>query len=47
MPQAQRVADRVGVMLDGSIIEQGPAERVFEAPRDERAREFIAGELVY
>ena len=47
MPQARRVADRVGVMLDGRIIEQGPAERVFESPRDERAREFISGELVY
>lgn len=47
MPQAQRVADRVGVMLDGRIIEQGPTERVFEDPRDERARGFISGELVY
>jgi tungstate transport system ATP-binding protein len=47
MSQAERIADRVGVMLDGSIIEQGPTEQVFENPREERARAFIAGELVY
>jgi len=47
MNQAQRVADRVAVLLDDSVIESGPADRVFEDPRDERARKFIDGELVY
>jgi tungstate transport system ATP-binding protein len=47
MNQAQRVADRVAVLLDDSVIESGPADRVFENPRDERARKFIDGELVY
>ncbi|CQH59733.1 ABC-type transport system ATP-binding protein (probable substrate tungstate) [Halobacterium hubeiense] len=47
MNQARRVADRVAVLLDDSIIEAGPADRVFETPRDERARQFIDGELVY
>jgi tungstate transport system ATP-binding protein len=47
MHQAQRISDRVGVLLDGSVIEAGPAESVFEAPADERAKKFISGELVY
>jgi tungstate transport system ATP-binding protein len=47
MHQAQRVADRVAVLLDDSVIEMGPADRVFEAPHDERAKKFIEGELVY
>jgi tungstate transport system ATP-binding protein len=34
-------------MLEGTLIERGPAERVFEDPRDERARAFVDGELVY
>jgi tungstate transport system ATP-binding protein len=47
MNQAERVADRVAVMLGGELIEVGPTERVFENPHDERARKFIDGELVY
>ncbi|PSP75023.1 phosphate ABC transporter ATP-binding protein [Halobacteriales archaeon QS_3_64_16] len=47
MQQARRIADRTAVLLDGTCIECGRTERVFENPRDERARKFIAGELVY
>ncbi len=47
MHQAERIADRVAVMLDGRLIEFGPAERVFTTPEDPRARKFIEGELVY
>lgn len=47
MHQAERVADRVAVMLEGSVIEFGPTERVFTDPDDARARQFIHGELVY
>ena len=47
MHQAERVADRVAVMLEGRLIEVGPAERVFTDPDDPRARKFIDGELVY
>lgn len=47
MNQAERVADRVAVMLEGKLIEVGPTERVFSNPDDPRARKFIDGELVY
>lgn len=47
MQQAQRIADRTAVLLDGTCIERGPTDRVFEDPRDDRAAKFVAGELVY
>lgn len=47
MHQAERIADRVAVMLNGRLIEVGPTERVFTDPDDPRARKFIDGELVY
>lgn len=47
MHQAERIADRVGVMIDGTIIEYGPTDRIFNDPHDDRVRQFIEGELVY
>ena len=47
MHQAERVADRVAVVLDGRVTEAGPTDRVFENPNDPRTRRFIDGELVY
>ena len=47
MNQAERVADRVAVMLQGRLIEVGPTDRVFTDPDDRRVQKFIDGELVY
>lgn len=47
MQQARRIADRTAVLLEGTCIERGRTERVFDEPRDERAAKFVAGELVY
>ncbi|MFA9427833.1 amino acid ABC transporter ATP-binding protein [Natronorubrum sp. A-ect3] len=47
MHQAERVADRVAVLLENDIIEIGPTEQIFENPTDERTRKFIEGELIY
>ncbi|WP_458206674.1 amino acid ABC transporter ATP-binding protein [Haladaptatus sp. NG-SE-30] len=47
MHQAERISDRVAVLLDGTIIETGPPEQVFETPEDDRTRKFVAGELMY
>jgi tungstate transport system ATP-binding protein len=47
MHQAERIADRVGVLLGGGLTEIGPTETIFEQPADERTRQFISGELVY
>ncbi|TYT61135.1 amino acid ABC transporter ATP-binding protein [Natrialba swarupiae] len=47
MHQAERIADRVAVLLENDVIEIGSPETVFENPADERTRKFIDGELVY
>lgn len=47
MHQAERIADRVAVLLGTNIIEVGRTETVFENPSDDRARKFIEGELIY
>jgi tungstate transport system ATP-binding protein len=47
MHQAERIADRVGVLLDRRLAEIGPTNAVFESPEDERTAKFIDGELVY
>ena len=45
--QARRVADRVGLLLSGQVVEVAEAESFFEAPRDPRAAAFVRGEIVY
>jgi tungstate transport system ATP-binding protein len=47
MHQAERVADRVAVLLGDGISEVGATETIFEHPTDERTEKFISGELVY
>jgi tungstate transport system ATP-binding protein len=47
MHQAERIADRVAVLLGDGFTEVGPTETVFASPTDERTRRFIDGELVY
>jgi glutamate/aspartate transport system ATP-binding protein len=39
---ARRVADRVVFMDEGRIVEDSPAGAFFDAPRSDRAREFLA-----
>lgn len=47
MHQAERISDRVGVILGGRLVELGPADRVFESPSDPRTKAFVDGELMY
>jgi tungstate transport system ATP-binding protein len=45
--QARRLAHRVGLLLDGELIEVADAETFFEAPGDPRTAAFARGEMVY
>ncbi|SDR02198.1 amino acid ABC transporter ATP-binding protein [Natronobacterium texcoconense] len=47
MHQAERIADRVAVLLGTDVIEVGETEQMFDDPADERTRKFIDGELIY
>ncbi|MBX6349929.1 MAG: amino acid ABC transporter ATP-binding protein [Clostridia bacterium] len=39
---AREVADRVALLFDGRIVEQGPPDEVFRRPRHPRAQAFLA-----
>ena len=48
LSQARRIADYLLVVMPdednvGRVIEYGPAEEVFNNPRDERTREYVSG----
>jgi len=43
MQQAFRIADHVGFMYLGELVEYGAADRVFGAPREQRTREYVSG----
>lgn len=45
--QAKRLATRVGLLLNGHLVEIGPTAEFFEAPRDPRTTAFVRGEMVY
>jgi phosphate transport system ATP-binding protein len=43
--QARRLADHVIFMWLGELVEAGPAAQVFNSPRDERTRAYLAGDI--
>lgn len=43
---AREVSDRVVFIADGYIVEQGPPERLFTAPQEERTKKFLEKVLV-
>ena len=45
--QAQRLATRVALLLDGELVETAPAPGFFQSPADARTAAFVSGELVY
>lgn len=45
--QARRLAHRVGLLLDGQIVEIAASESFFATPRDPRTAAFAKGEMVY
>ena len=43
LQQARRIADRVGFMYLGELVEYGTAKQIFAAPRAQRTRDYVAG----
>jgi phosphate transport system ATP-binding protein len=43
LQQAYRIADYVAFMYLGELVEYGPADQVFGAPRQDRTREYVSG----
>lgn len=42
MSFARDIADRALFVADGTVVEQGPAARLFRAPESERVRQFLS-----
>ncbi|MBI4787933.1 MAG: ATP-binding cassette domain-containing protein [Chloroflexi bacterium] len=45
--QAKRLAQRVGLMLGGRLIEIAETKQFFDSPTDPRTAAFVRGEMVY
>ncbi len=45
--QAKRLATRVGLLLDGELVEVAPVEQFFNDPQDSRTAAFVSGDLIY
>ena len=43
LQQAYRIADHVGFMYLGELVEYGPADEVFGEPKAKRTRDYVAG----
>lgn len=41
--QAARIADRTAFMFRGELVEYGPTEELFQAPKDKRTGDYITG----
>lgn len=45
--QARRLAHRVGLLLNGQLVELAPTEAFFTAPADPRTAAFVRGEMAW
>ena len=45
--QAQRLATRAALLLDGHLVAAAPAPDFFQAPPDPRVAAFVRGEMIY
>lgn len=43
MHQAARVSDTTSFFLVGDMVEHGPTDQIFQAPRDERTEAYVSG----
>jgi tungstate transport system ATP-binding protein len=46
LAEARRLAGEIMLLHRGRVVETGPADTFFTAPRTEEARRFLAGELL-
>jgi len=46
MSQGQRLADRIGVLIDGELLQAGDPREVFNSPRNREVAEFVGVENI-
>lgn len=42
MTFARQVADKVILMADGFVVEEGTPQEIFDSPKEERTKQFLA-----
>lgn len=47
IPQVRRLADRVGVLINGELIEVNTKDAIFKDPKDKRSEAFLKGKMIY
>jgi len=47
IPQVRRIADRVGILINGELIEVNTKDAIFKYPEDKRSEAFLKGEMIY
>lgn len=45
--QARRLADDVALLINGQLVEFGSSRQLFEQPKDERSKAFMAGTMIW
>jgi phosphate transport system ATP-binding protein len=43
--QAKRIADYIAFLYLGELVEHGPAQEIFENPKDPRTKAYLTGEI--
>jgi tungstate transport system ATP-binding protein len=46
MSQGQRLADRIGVLMDGELLQTGNSREIFTSPRNREVAEFVGVENI-
>ncbi len=47
IPQVRRLADRVGILINGELVEMNTKDAIFKDPKDQRSEAFLKGEMIY
>ncbi len=45
--QARRITDRIGILVNGEIIETGKTEALFASPKNSKTADFLSGKLIF
>jgi ABC-type phosphate transport system ATPase subunit len=46
VPEARRISDFLAFMYEGRVVEYGETAQLFDQPREQATRDYLAGGLV-
>lgn len=45
--QAQRITNKLGILVDGQLIEFGSSKKLFENPTNQQSADFLSGKIIF